>query len=126
MGVRENRAFMQEYVEAVNGKDKPPGLVEKYVDNEDLKEHIALFEAAFPRYELIAEEVVFEGDTVAMRGLARGRHDGDFMGIPPTGKEWEITLMIFYHIVDGKIAGFWTNADQMSLMQQLGVMPAST
>lgn len=124
MGVGANRTFMQKYLEALSGRDKPAELVDQFVENDDLKEHILVFEAAFPRYELIAEDLVFEDDMVAMRGLARGRHEGDFMGMPPSGKKWEITLMVFYRIVNEKIVGFWVNADQMSLMQQLGATPA--
>ena len=124
MGVKKNRAFMQEYVDAFSGKDKTAALIDKYVADEGLKEHILLFEAAFPRYEVIVEEMLFEGDMVALRGLARGRHEGNFMGLPPSGKEWEITMMVFYRVVDSKIVGFWVNADQLSLMQQLGAIPA--
>lgn len=90
----------------------------------DLKYHIQFFEAAFPRYELIADDMIAEGDKVAVRATFRGTHRGEFFGIDPTGKTVSIPVMLIYRIADGKIVEHWMNADQLSLMQQLGAIPA--
>jgi predicted ester cyclase len=125
MSAQENKAFIGRYLRALSGQDKPPELLDQYIADSDqeLKEHIAFFEAAFPRYELIADDMVAEGDKVAVRATFRGTHEGDLMGLPPTRKTATIPIMLIYRIADGKIAEHWMVADQMSLMQQLGAIP---
>jgi predicted ester cyclase len=118
----ENKALIQRYFEALSGKDKPAEIVNIYVADEELKQHIEMFEGAFPRYQLIAEDMVAEDDKVAVRATFKGFHKGDLMGIPPTGKEATISLMLFYRIANGKIVEHRMNADQLGLMQQLGVV----
>jgi predicted ester cyclase len=118
----ENKALIQRYFEALSGKDKPAEIVNIYVADEELKQHIEMFEAAFPRYQLIAEDMVAEDDKVAVRVTFKGFHKGDLMGITPTGKETTISLMLFYRIANGRITEHWMNADQLGLMQQLGVV----
>jgi len=125
MSAQENKAFIGRYLEALSGQDKPPEVVDQYVADSDqeLKEHIAFFEVAFPRYELIADDMVAEGDKVAVRATFTGTHEGALMGLPPTHKTATIPIMLIYRIADGKIAEHWMVADQMSLMQQLGAIP---
>jgi predicted ester cyclase len=113
------KTFIRTYFEAISGKDKPRELVEKYVTDEHLKEHIAMFERAFPRYELILEDMIAEGDKVVVRLLLRGTHQGELFGVPPTGKQVEAAGIVIYRLEGDKIAEFWTQADVMGLMQQL-------
>jgi len=68
-------------------------------------------------------DVIAEGDTVAMRLTERGTHDGEFMGIEPTGREFEIQTMTFFRLEDGKVAEWWMQPDTLGFMQQLGVTP---
>jgi predicted ester cyclase len=63
---------------------------------------------------------------VAVYDTFHFKHTGAFQGIPPTGKEATLTSTDIYRIVDGKIVEQWTEANMLSLMQQLGVIPAST
>lgn len=121
----ELHAFIEAYFTAISGQEKPLELLEEYIAPSDqaLIDHIAMFEAGFPLYELIADDVVAEGDVVAVRATFRGVHDGEFAGLEPTGIEVEIPLMLFYRIEDGLIAEHWMVADSMGLMQQLGVLP---
>lgn len=67
--------------------------------------------------------VIAEGDTVAMRLTESGTHDGEFMGIEPTGREFEIQTMAFFRLEDGQIAEWWMQPDTLGLVQQLGVTP---
>jgi predicted ester cyclase len=126
MSAGENKAFVRGYLEALSGKDKPRELQDQYIADSDqeLKEHIIAFEAAFPHYELVAEDLVAEGDRVAVRTTFKGTHTGEFMGVAPTGKDVSIPIMLIYRIEGGKIAEHWMNADAMGLMQQLGAIPA--
>ena len=117
-----NKEFIRSYFAAVC-QDKSPTIVNQYVTDEELKHHIALFEAAFPGYQLTADEMVSEGETVFVRATFEGTHKGDLMGIAPTGKSVTIPIALTYRIVDGKIVDHWMLADQLSMMQQLGVIP---
>jgi predicted ester cyclase len=75
--------------------------------------------SAFPGYELVAHQLISDGDTVALRGAFRGTHRGDFAGIPPTGKQVSADIMLFYRLDDGKIVKHWMVLDTMGLMSKL-------
>lgn len=118
----ENKAMVRRYLSAISGKDKPPAVVNQFVADVDeaLKQHIAYFEAAFPRYEMIEEDMIAEKDQVVVRLTARGTHKGEFMGVPATGKSINIPGILIYRIANGKIIEHWMQVDAVSLMQQLG------
>lgn len=120
--VAANKAFVLEYFAALN-QDKSPATVDKYMTDEVLKEHIVMFETAFPGYQLSAKEMVAEGDRVAVRIEFTGTHDGDLMGIAPTGKPVAIEIGMIYRIENGKIVEHWMLADQLTMLQQIGVIP---
>jgi predicted ester cyclase len=123
--IATNKALIRRYFEALSGKEKPVATVEEYVaaEDEELKQHIAFFEASFPRYELIAEDMIAEGDKVTVHARFQGAHTGALGDIPPTGKQVSQPFIITYRIVDGKIVEHWMSFDQLALMQQLGVIP---
>lgn len=124
MAANENKDLVRRYLAEVSGKDKPAEMLDKYVADEELKQHIAVFEAAFPRYELIADDLVAEGDRVALRGTVKGHHTGELMGIPPTGKTVSLPVLLIYRLANGKIAEHWMGVDRLALLEQLGVAPA--
>lgn len=76
---------------------------------------------AFPDFEVTLEEVVGDGDTVAVRMRQTGTHDGPFMGIEPTGASFEIEAMAFLRMGDGKIVERRTQPDVLALLGQLGI-----
>jgi steroid delta-isomerase-like uncharacterized protein len=87
----------------------------------------AFFEAmfaAFPDFTAVVEDQIAEGDKVVTRKTVSGTHDGELMGIPPTGKRFEIPVIDIFRVVDGKCTDHWSVVDQMGMMQQLGLMPA--
>ncbi len=124
MSTAESRAFIQRYAEALSGKAKPAALVNQYVADVDeaLKQHIAESEVAFPHYELTADDLIIEGEKVVLRFTLRGTHQGDFMGIPATGRQVNVPGIIIYRIADNKIVEHWMQIDSMAMMQQLGAM----
>ena len=124
MNTQENKEFVQKYFEALSGKPKPPELVDQYVAEQLLKDHIAMYEAAFPEYELRSEQMVAEDDLVSIIGRGSGTHKGTFMGMPPTGKSWDVPLHITYRVKDGKIVEHWMVVDTAAFMQQLGMIPS--
>ncbi len=99
---------------------QPPGIPP---DREGRKQFVQAFKAAFPGIVGTTEDVIAEGDKVVLRWSAQGTHEGDFMGIPPTGREILLTGTTVYRIAGGKIAEEWTQADMLGLMTQLGVVP---
>lgn len=117
-----NKQFILDYFAALN-KDKSPATVDKYMTDEVLKEHIVMFETAFPGYRLTAEEMIAEGNLVFVRTRFDGTHDGDLMGIAPTGKPVSIEIALIYHIENGKIVDHWMLSDLLGVMQQVGAMP---
>lgn len=123
MGIEENKAFIRRYLDTLSGREKPAETVNRYVADEGLKQTIAAFESAFPHYELIVEDMIAEGDKVVVRATFKGTHKGKLMEIAPTGKEVTESAIIIYRIADGKIVENWISYDQLSLMQQLGVIP---
>lgn len=83
----------------------------------------ATYFSAFPDLKITPEDLVAEGDKVAMRYSWRGTQKGELMGIPPTGKQVTTSGMSILRIADGKIAEQWDNFDTLSMLQQLGVAP---
>ena len=90
------------------------------------KQHRALFRAAFPDLHITADDMVAEGDRVAVRYTWRGTHQGAELGIAPTGKQVTMSGIAIHRIVAGKIAELWVVGDELGLMQQLGVIPPAT
>jgi predicted ester cyclase len=125
MNTQENKEFVRKYLEALSGKPKPPELVDQYVAEQPLKDHIAMNEAAFPGYELRVERMIAEDDLVSVIGRASGTHKGPFMGMLPTGKSWDVPLHITYRVKDGKIIEHWLVLDTAAFMQQLGMIPST-
>lgn len=88
----------------------------------ELRADFDRFLAAFPDFSATVEDIAAEEDTVAMRVTLRGTHEGEFMGIEPTGREFEVQNMVFTRIEDGKIAERWLQPDMLGLLRQLGVV----
>lgn len=119
---KNNKAFVIHYINAISGVEKTRELCEKYIADESLMEHILFFDTVFPRYEMLIDELTGDGSRVVLRGRVKGTHQGVFNGIPPTKKEVLIPFVIGYEIENSKIISHWLLADQMMLMEQLGVM----
>jgi len=115
----DSKQLIQEYFNALSGQPKTEKLVDRFVSDPGLKEHIRVAEAAFPEYELIPSLIVAESDLVAARCTFRGVHKGEFARIPPTGRRVSMDLMIFYRIADGRIAEHWIQMDTPDLIEQL-------
>jgi len=115
----ETKQLILEYFYALSGHRKTERLIDRYVSDPGLKQHISTAEAAFPEYELIPDLIVSESDLVAARCTFRGVHKGQFAGIEPTGKAVSVNLMIFYRISDGKIVEHWMQMDSHGLLDQL-------
>jgi steroid delta-isomerase-like uncharacterized protein len=70
------------------------------------------------------EDVIAEGDRVAVRLTAHGRHQGEFMGMPASGSDYTISETHIFRIVDGRVAEHWRDADMLGMLRQLGALPS--
>ncbi|HRH47199.1 MAG TPA: ester cyclase [Panacibacter sp.] len=120
---RKNKEFIINYLTAVGGVGKTRELLEKYITDEALISHIEVFETAFPKYDLFIDEMTAEGNRIIIKARVNGTHLGDLGGISPTYKKVDFPVIVAYEIENEKIISHWMLADQMSLMEQLGVIP---
>jgi steroid delta-isomerase-like uncharacterized protein len=88
------------------------------------KEKIAYMCSCFPDLNEDLQDIVASGDTVATRWVLTGSQQQDFMGVPASGQPIRVEGMNFYRLKDGRVTDIWTQFDGVSMMQQLGVVPA--
>jgi steroid delta-isomerase-like uncharacterized protein len=105
----------------VEREELPPGLPG---GRDGVKQLTAILRSAFPDFKATIDDLVAEGDEVVIRQTWRGTHRGEFMGVPPTGKSVSFGVIDILRIAGGKVVEHWGLMDSMSLMQQLGAMPA--
>jgi steroid delta-isomerase-like uncharacterized protein len=95
----------------------PPGLP---ADLEGIKILTAMFRGAFPDSYFTVEDMIAEGDKVVTRKTFHGTHEGEFMGIPPSGRTVNVSLIDVVRISDGRVVEHWSVGDNLGMMQQLG------
>jgi ketosteroid isomerase-like protein len=71
------------------------------------------------------EEMIAEGDSVAVRFIARGTHRGEFAGAAPTGKPFTLNSVVFYRVANGQIVEYRLSWDALGFLQQVGALPAA-
>jgi steroid delta-isomerase-like uncharacterized protein len=92
---------------------------------EGLEQAAAMLRGAFPGLRVEIEDMIAEGDRVAIRDTIHGIHRETFAGITPTEKRVAVTRIAVFRVVDGKIAEHWAQVDMLSLLRQLGAIPPS-
>jgi predicted ester cyclase len=93
------------------------------MDLATMKQMIPAFLTAFPDQHYTVEELIAEGDKVVCRFTFRATHQGDFMGIPPTGKAVTVTGIYISRLSGGKFVEDWRQVDDLGWLQQLGAIP---
>lgn len=88
-----------------------------------LKQLIAMFRTAFPDLSCTVDDEINQGDKVAAHWTMRGTHKGLFLGNSPTNKSIVVQGLIYARIENGQVIENWTLIDQMSILQQLGLVP---
>jgi len=102
--------------------EETPGLAPT---REGVIDFFRMYRTAFPDLRMAPEDVLVSGDKVVARVRATGTHQGEFMGIPATGKRIDVQLVdIVRFAEDGRAHEHWGVFDAMTMMQQLGVVPA--
>lgn len=94
----------------------------KPLDAEGFKQFGMSFYTAFGQGRHVFDEVVASGDRVVTCGTFTAVHDGEFQGLPPTGKQISLSIMHIDRIEAGKIIEHWGQGDALGLMQQLGIV----
>lgn len=123
MSTETNKEFVRRYLGAINGKVKTRELIEAYVSDAELTQHILASEASFPKYRIDIEDMIGEGDLVTVRGTVHAVNAGPLKGMPPTNREVSFAIFITYRIHNGRIVEHWMLTDNLELMTQLGVVP---
>lgn len=90
---------------------------------EALRQNVAMGLTGFPDFRLSIEDEIAAGDKVAARWTMTGTQKGEVFGIPATGKQITHSGMTFYRLSNARIAELWFLADNLGMMQQLGVIP---
>ena len=136
MAQNENVAVIENAVAQMNSGNLE-GYLEMYGDDLTLhgyppegqgKEGVSAFYAAFakalPDIELTLEDSVSDGDKVAVRYRVRGTHSDELMGVPATGNKVDVEGQSFFRFEDGRVAERWQSLDAVTLLTQLGALPA--
>jgi steroid delta-isomerase-like uncharacterized protein len=80
---------------------------------------------AFSDITIVPKKLIAEDDLVTIYWIASGTNTGTGNGLPATGKKAELAGITIWRILDGKIKEEWSAFDQLSMMQQLGLLPAN-
>lgn len=99
-----------------------PGMAP--LDAEGHRQYSAAMMRAFPDLDRTVDDVFSDGDRVAARWSATGRHGGDFMGMAPTGKVVSSSGITIFRLSEGRIVEEWGESDLLGLMMQLGAIPS--
>ena len=135
----ENKAIVLRYWEEVANKGNldiideicAPDFVAHEADQdirgpEGVRQFILMLRVGFPDLHVIVEDVVAEGDKVVQRWSGHGSHQGELMGLPPSGKRVSVAGITISRFESGKVVEEWELYDTMGMMQQLGAIPSST
>ena len=84
---------------------------------------IAMMRSGFPDIQWTLEEMIAEGDRVAARFIMRGTHQGEFLGVPATGKSISVQAMNFYRLAGDQIIEEFGQPDMLGVLKQIGAIP---
>ena len=92
-------------------------------DPERVERVFAMINRAFPDLRVSQADSVIEGDKVAFRWMMSGTHEGELMGVAPTGERVAVMGIDIVRVVEGEILEYWGEFDVMSMLRQLGITP---
>jgi steroid delta-isomerase-like uncharacterized protein len=107
--------------DVVEHEELPPGIS---ADREGVKQMFTMLRSGFPDINATIGDIIAEGDKVVARSTWSGTHQGEFMGIPATGKRVSFGVIDIVRYADGKVVEHWGQMDNLGMLQQLGVVPA--
>ena len=136
MSLEENKAIARRFVQEIFLEGRAESVEELLSDDftphrwgstgagkAELIAAIERVSAGLADASMTIEDVIAEGDRVAVRLTSRATQVGPFMGLPPSGKSYEIGEIHIFRILDGKVVEHWHQADFLGMMRQLGALP---
>jgi steroid delta-isomerase-like uncharacterized protein len=105
----------------VEHEEVPPGVPR---NREGVAMLLTMLRSAFPDFKATIDDMIAEGDKVVVRMTWTGTQQGEFMGMPPSGKPMSIGVIDIFRMEKDKLVEHWGLSDTMSMMEQLGAMPA--
>lgn len=90
------------------------------IDRKEQMSKLRSFRDAFPDIELVLEEASADRDLVWFRSTMHGTHEGDFLGMPATGRRVEVSLLDLWRVSEGRVVEQWGGPDVLDLARQLG------
>ncbi len=138
----DNKATFERFCDAMNTGDaavisttidelvEPDALIRTPLPldstgRDKLKEVFARLHRGFPDLHVTVEDLIADGDKVVARNTVTGTHQGEYMGLPATGKAVTYDEIFIFRFVDGRVAETWGVVDVFSQMRQLGMTPQS-
>lgn len=131
----ENKAVVRNLYGALNAGDLSKfadGLADDVVEHEELpgltpdKAGVVQFfrgaMAGVEGFRMNIEEIMAEGDRVTVRATVSGKHTGELMGIPATGKDLNVPLADYFRVQGGKVAEHWGVMDSGTMLMQMGIV----
>jgi len=91
------------------------------LDPERVERVLAMIQRAFPDLSVAQADQVTEGDKVAFRWMMSGTHEGELMGVAPTGQRVAVMGIDIFRIENGEIIDYWGEFDVMGMLRQLGI-----
>lgn len=132
----QNKAVVTRFVEEVWGNGNVDAMDSLFTEDsvlhdptetvrgrEAFKTYNERYLAAFPDLQYDVRDMIAEGDKVAFRARMRGTHEGEFMGLEPTGERFDAEGIIIARLEDGMIVERWASYDALGMMRQLGILP---
>jgi steroid delta-isomerase-like uncharacterized protein len=135
MSVEDNKAVVRRFIDEIFVKGSLASVDELVADDfvghtwpgegpEGLKQSIERVSSGLADAEFVIDDIIAEGDRVAVRLTSSATQTGAFMGLPPTGKRYTIEEIHVFRVREGQVVEHWHQFDQMGLMKQLGAMPS--
>jgi len=134
--IAQNKAIVRRFVDEIFVQGRKESVDELLADDfvahtwpstgrprEDLKAAIDRVAGGLADAEFTIDDLIAEGDRVAVRLTTAATQVGPFMGMPPSGRRYSIEEIHIFRLRDGKVVEHWHQFDQMGLMKQLGAMP---
>jgi len=130
MSMEQNKAIVRGYMEEVLNKGNLAAFDDYFSEDvvfngrkglrQQLDSMFSLLRHVFPDLHLTIEDQIAEGDKVVTRVTFRGTHQGEYKGIPPTGKQVTWTGVGIDRIASGKVIEIWHESDDLGMLKQLG------
>ncbi len=135
MSIEQSKALILQFYKAFDGRHIDEALtllhpnfiahlagMPEPLDRDSFKQFGMAFYLAFTNGQHIFEDLIVEGNKVVTYGTFTATHLGEFQGLPPTGKQIQLSIMHIDRVADDKIIEHWGQGDALGLMQQLGII----